>query len=223
MPLTCYDPARLRGCCAVACRRCPDSARPDRPSSRAGPNTGRSGPPGTPSERSCRPPPPRCASRSQPRSAIPATPGRSVAAVELDGCGRRGRDRGRPPVAVDLMLERVPEGIVVRGTVTADVERGVQPLPRAGRRRDLRARRRAVRAAAPRGRDLQARRRRDRPRAAWSATRCCSSCPLAPLCDPTARACARPAASNRNLTRCECVTTEIDPRWAALAVARAVI
>ena len=40
--------------------------------------------------------------------------------------------------------------------------------------------------------------------------------PLAPLCSADCEGLCATCGVNRNLTRCECVTTEIDPRWAAL-------
>ena len=40
--------------------------------------------------------------------------------------------------------------------------------------------------------------------------------PLAPLCAPDCAGLCPTCGVNHNLTRCECVTTEIDPRWAAL-------
>ncbi len=40
--------------------------------------------------------------------------------------------------------------------------------------------------------------------------------PLAPLCDPDCAGLCATCGVNRNVTACECVTTEIDPRWAAL-------
>ena len=39
--------------------------------------------------------------------------------------------------------------------------------------------------------------------------------PLAPLCSPDCAGLCATCGANRNLTHCECVTTEIDPRWAA--------
>ena len=40
--------------------------------------------------------------------------------------------------------------------------------------------------------------------------------PLAPLCSADCAGLCATCGANHNLTRCECVTTEIDPRWAAL-------
>jgi len=40
--------------------------------------------------------------------------------------------------------------------------------------------------------------------------------PLAPLHDPNCAGLCPTCGVNRNLTHCECVTKEIDPRWAAL-------
>ena len=40
--------------------------------------------------------------------------------------------------------------------------------------------------------------------------------PLAPLCNPDCAGLCATCGANHNLTRCECVTSEIDPRWAAL-------
>jgi len=40
--------------------------------------------------------------------------------------------------------------------------------------------------------------------------------PLAPLCDAECAGLCATCGANRNQTRCSCVTTDLDPRWAAL-------
>ncbi len=160
------------------------------------------GPTGDPSERSCRPPPPRCASRSLPRSDTRATRGRSRVEAQLDGLAGVGAEIEPARRSRSIcMLERVPEGIVVRGTLAAHMERRRAAAASSRRRRDLGARRRAVRDAPARRRDLQARRRRRSTSSRWSATRSCSSCPLAPLCSADCAGLCVTCGVNRNLTR----------------------
>ena len=156
-----------------------------------------------------------------PLAAVLRHPG-NARPVAASGRARRparaSRPRSRPArrSRSTCMLERVPEGIVVRGTVaaawSAACSRCLEPVggeisvhvdelferhPLEGETYQLDD---DVIDLEPMVRDALL-----------------LELPLAPAVPtPTARACARPAASNRNLTRCECVTSEIDPRWAAL-------
>ena len=139
-----------------------------------------------------------------------------VVAAELDGLsGIAAEVAAGSPVAVDLMLERVPEGIVVRGTLTAAwnaaCSRCLEPVageisvhvdelfethPLEGETYKLDD---DVIDLEPMVRDALL-----------------LDLPLAPLCaDDCAGLCAT-CGVNRNVTHCECVTQEIDPRWAAL-------
>jgi uncharacterized protein len=139
-----------------------------------------------------------------------------VVAAELDGLsGIAAEVAAGSPVAVDLMLERVPEGIVVRGTLTAAwnaaCSRCLEPVageisvhvdelfethPLEGETYKLDE---DVIDLEPMVRDALL-----------------LELPLAPLCaDDCAGLCAT-CGVNRNVTHCECVTQEIDPRWAAL-------
>jgi uncharacterized protein len=139
-----------------------------------------------------------------------------VVAAELDGLsGIAAEVAAGSPVAVDLMLERVPEGIVVRGTLTAEwnaaCSRCLEPVageisvhvdelfethPLEGETYKLDE---DVIDLEPMVRDALL-----------------LELPLAPLCaDDCAGLCAT-CGVNRNVTHCECVTQEIDPRWAAL-------
>jgi uncharacterized protein len=136
--------------------------------------------------------------------------------VELDGLsGVAARIATGTPVAIDVGLERVPEGIVVRGTVAATwtsgcsrclepvdgelsvhVDELFEPVPLEGETYQLDD---DVIDLEPLVRDALV-----------------LELPLAPLCDPDCAGLCATCGANRNLTSCECVTTEIDPRWAAL-------
>ncbi len=94
--------------------------------------------------------------------------------------------------------------------------RGLQPLPRAGRRRRRGPRRRALRDRPARGRDLPARATTSSTSSRWCATRCCSSCPLVPLCRADCRGLCPTCGVDHNVATCDCATDEPDPRWAAL-------
>jgi uncharacterized protein len=139
-----------------------------------------------------------------------------VASVELDGLsGVAAEVSPGSPVALDLMLERVPEGIVVRGTLTATwsaaCSRCLEPVrgeisvhvdelfetqPLEGETYKLDD---DVIDLEPMVRDALL-----------------LELPLAPVCaDDCAGLCAT-CGANLNLTQCDCVTQEIDPRWAAL-------
>ena len=136
--------------------------------------------------------------------------------AELDGLsGVAAEITAGSPVAVDLLLERVPEGIVVRGTLdatwSAACSRCIEPVggeisvhvdelfelnPLEGETYKLDE---DVIDLEPMVRDALL-----------------LELPLAPLCDAECAGLCATCGVNRNLTRCECVTTEIDPRWAAL-------
>jgi uncharacterized protein len=137
-------------------------------------------------------------------------------AAELDGLtGVAAEITAGSPVAVDLLLERVPEGIVVRGTLSAAwsaaCSRCIEPVggqisvhvdelfelnPLEGETYKLDE---DVIDLEPMVRDALL-----------------LELPLAPLCSADCEGLCATCGVNRNLTRCECVTTEIDPRWAAL-------
>jgi uncharacterized protein len=136
--------------------------------------------------------------------------------AELDGLsGVAAEITAGSPVAVDLLLERVPEGIVVRGTLSATwsaaCSRCIEPVggeisvhvdelfelnPLEGETYKLDE---DVIDLEPMVRDALL-----------------LELPLAPLCDADCAGLCATCGVNRNLARCECVTTEIDPRWAAL-------
>jgi uncharacterized protein len=139
-----------------------------------------------------------------------------VSSVALDGlAGVAAEIDASKPVAIDLLLERVPEGIVVRGNLTATwssaCSRCLEPVggeisvhvdelfethPLEGETYQLDE---DAIDLEPMVRDMLL-----------------LELPLAPLCqDDCAGLCAT-CGTNRNLTHCECVTTELDPRWAAL-------
>ncbi len=105
---------------------------------------------------------PLAAALRHPGNARPVTPtvtlgGLGDGAAEIDA-RHPGRPRPRPRAD--------PEGIVVRGDAHRDLDRGVQPLPRARqRRRSPSTSTSCSRPQPARGRDLPARRRRHRPRA----------------------------------------------------------
>ena len=139
-----------------------------------------------------------------------------VASVELDGLsGVAAEIPAGTPVAIDLLLERVPEGIVVRGTLqaawTSACSRCLEPVngeisvhvdelfetvPLEGETYKLDD---DVIDLEPMVRDALL-----------------LELPLAPLCNADCAGLCANCGANRNLAPCECVTTEIDPRWAAL-------
>lgn len=139
-----------------------------------------------------------------------------VADVELDGlAGVAAEIEAGKPVAIDLLLERVPEGIVVRGNLTATwssaCSRCLEPVggeisvhvdelfeahPLEGETYQLDE---DLIDLEPMVRDALL-----------------LELPLAPLCTADCEGLCATCGANRNLTRCECVTAEIDPRWAAL-------
>ena len=132
-----------------------------------------------------------------------------VASVELDGlAGVAAEIEAGKPVSIDLLLERVPEGIVVRGNLTATwssaCSRCLEPVggeisvhvdelfethPLEGETYQL---------------DEDA------------IDALLLELPLAPLCNDDCAGLCATCGVNRNQTRCECVTTDLDPRWAAL-------
>ena len=139
-----------------------------------------------------------------------------VANVELDGlAGVAAEIEAGRPVAIDLLLERVPEGIVVRGNLTATwssacsrcleavggeisvhVDELFETHPLEGETYQLDE---DTIDLEPMVRDALL-----------------LELPLAPLCNADCAGLCATCGANRNLTHCECVTTEIDPRWAAL-------
>jgi len=139
-----------------------------------------------------------------------------LAAVELDGlCGVAAQIPPGTPVGIDVHLARVPEGIVVRGSLSATwtagcsrcldpvageisvhVDELFEPTPLEGETYQLDE---DVIDLEPMVRDALL-----------------LELPLAPLCDPDCAGLCATCGANRNLTRCACVTTDIDPRWAAL-------
>ena len=96
------------------------------------------------------------------------------------------RSRPTPPIEVDVTLERVSEGIVVRGDGHARWQAACSRCLAPVARRRRRPRRRAVRAAPARRRDVPARRRRRSTSNPSSATRCSSSCRPRRCAAPTA-------------------------------------
>ena len=139
-----------------------------------------------------------------------------VQSVELDGLAGVAAEIGAgSPVAIDVLLERVPEGIVVRGTLAASwsaaCSRCVEPVggeisvhvselfeltPLEGETYKLDE---DVIDLEPLVRDALL-----------------LELPLAPLCSADCAGLCASCGANRNLTHCECVTKAIDPRWAAL-------
>src|SRR4051812_20823647 len=139
-----------------------------------------------------------------------------VSEVELSGlAGVAAEIEAGSPVAIDLLLERVPEGIVVRGTLSATwnaaCSRCLEPVtgeisvhvdelfethPLEGETYQLDE---DVIDLEPMVRDALL-----------------LELPLAPLCAADCAGLCATCGVNRNLTRCDCVTQEIDPRWAAL-------
>ncbi len=119
------------------------------------------------------------------------------------------------PVELDLVLERVPEGIVVRGelttTWTAACSRCLEPVtgdiavhvdelfetvPLEGETYPLEE---DVIDLEPMVRDALL-----------------LELPLAPLCRPDCAGLCPTCGANHNVTECDCATDEPDPRWAAL-------
>ncbi len=139
-----------------------------------------------------------------------------VTRAELDGLsGVAAEIEAGKPVAIDLMLERVPEGIVVRGNITATwnsaCSRCLEPVggeiavhvdelfethPLEGETYKLDE---DVIDLEPLVRDALL-----------------LELPLAPLCKDDCAGLCVTCGVNRNQTHCECVTTDLDPRWAAL-------
>ena len=139
-----------------------------------------------------------------------------VADVALDGLSGVAAEIGAgSPVAVDLVLERVPDGIVVRGTLAAawqaacsrclepvsggisvHVDELFEAVPLEGETYKLDE---DVIDLEPLVRDALL-----------------LELPLTPLCGPDCAGLCATCGANRNLTQCGCVTQEIDPRWAAL-------
>jgi uncharacterized protein len=139
-----------------------------------------------------------------------------VSSVELDGlAGVAAEIEAGKPVAIDLLLERVPEGIVVRGNLTAAwssaCSRCLEPVggeisvhvdelfeahPLEGETYQL---------------DEDAIDLEPMVRDALLL-----ELPLAPLCNDDCAGLCATCGANRNQTHCECATTELDPRWAAL-------
>jgi uncharacterized protein len=139
-----------------------------------------------------------------------------VASFELDGLsGVAAEVAPGSPVAVDVLLERVPEGIVVRGNLgaawSAACSRCLDPVhgridvhvdelfelvPLEGETYKLDE---DVIDLEPMVRDALL-----------------LELPLAPLCSDDCEGLCPNCGVNRNLTHCECVSHEIDPRWAAL-------
>ena len=108
------------------------------------------------------------------------------------------------PVDVDLVLERVPEGIVVRGTLSADwtaaCSRCLEPV--AGRvsvHVETYLLEDDVIDLEPMVRDALL-----------------LELPLAPLCRDDCAGLCPTCGANRNDEPCDCATEEPDPRWAAL-------
>ena len=139
-----------------------------------------------------------------------------VVSAELDGLvGVAAEIEAGKPVAIDLMLERVPEGIVVRGNIVATwnsaCSRCIEPVggeisvhvdelfethPLEGETYKLDE---DVIDLEPLVRDALV-----------------LELPLAPLCKADCAGLCVTCGVNRNQTHCECVTTDLDPRWAAL-------
>jgi uncharacterized protein len=136
--------------------------------------------------------------------------------VHLDGLGNAGAEvEPEAPVSINVMLERLPEGIVVRGTlgamwkapcsrclepVTGEIAVHVDELfetqPLEGETYKLDD---DVIDLEPLVRDALV-----------------LELPLAPLCRADCAGLCVTCGANHNLTTCDCVTEEIDPRWAAL-------
>ena len=139
-----------------------------------------------------------------------------VAAVELDGlAGVAAEIEAGSPVAIDLLLERVPEGIVVRGTLAAawsaacsrclepvageisvHVDELFETVPLDGETYQLDD---DVIDLEPMVRDALL-----------------LELPLAPLCGPDCAGLCATCGTNHNLDSCDCATVELDPRWATL-------
>ena len=154
---------------------------------------------------------PLAAALRHPGNARPVT-----ASVELDGlAGVAAAIESGSPVAIDLMLERVPEGIVVRGTlagawsaacsrcldpvggeISVHVDELFETLPLEGETYKLDD---DVIDLEPMVRDALL-----------------LELPLAPLCSDDCAGLCVTCGVNRNLARCECVNEELDPRWATL-------
>jgi len=154
-----------------------------------------------------------------PLAAALRHPGNSrpvTATVNLAGLGGSAAEvPASEPVDVDLLLERVPEGIVVRGALrapwTAACSRCLEPVtgevavhvdelfetePLEGETYLLEE---DVIDLEPMVRDALL-----------------LELPLAPLCRPDCAGLCPSCGGNRNDERCDCATDELDPRWAAL-------
>ena len=119
------------------------------------------------------------------------------------------------PVRVDVVLERIPEGIVVRGEVdvawTSECSRCLKPV-----RGDL-----AVdvdELFEPDAIDGETYRLEGDSIDLEQAVRdnVVLELPVAPHCREDCRGLCPTCGVNRNVTQCDCVSQEIDPRWAAL-------
>ncbi len=139
-----------------------------------------------------------------------------VTAAELSGLGGVAAEIAPgSPVTVDLLLERVPEGIVVRGTVAArwssscsrclepvtgdisvHVDELFETVPLEGETYKLDE---DLIDLEPMVRDALL-----------------LELPLAPLCTPDCSGLCPTCGTNRNLSSCDCSTEELDPRWATL-------
>ncbi len=138
---------------------------------------------------------------------------RSVTLDDLRGVAAE-IDSGSP-VAIDVQLERVPEGVVVRGTIDAAWQaacsRCLEPV---GGRVSLHLDELFERSPLEGETYLLDEDAIDLEPMVRDAL--VLELPLAPLCDPDcAGLCAR-CGANRNVARCDCADVEIDPRWAAL-------
>jgi uncharacterized protein len=139
-----------------------------------------------------------------------------VAAVELDGLsGVAAGVAAGAPVAVDLLLERVPEGIVVRGTLSAmwsaACSRCLEPVTG-----EISVHVDELFELVPLECETYKLDEDTIDLEPLVRDALLLELPLAPLCDTGCEGLCATCGANRNLTRCECVTTEIDPRWAAL-------
>ena len=132
--------------------------------------------------------------------------------ASVEGLGGRAA-RVEEPVQLDLVLERVPDGIVARGMVRAHWAGRLQRLPPGDLLRPRRRRRRgALRAPSRRRRDLPARRSRDRPRAAGPRRRPARAAARTHVRLHRRTTLRRPRPQRRRRRR-----PPSDPRWAALS------
>ena len=154
-----------------------------------------------------------------PLTAALRQPGNSqavVASVALAGlAGTAAQIDASAPVAVDLVLERIPEGIVVRGSIAADwtaaCSRCLEPVhgtvslhvdelferePVEGDTYEL-------------GED-------EIDLEPMVRDALLLELPLIPLCAADCAGLCPSCGANRNQTDCDCTTEELDQRWAAL-------